>query len=300
MASQVPNHYAQQFANTVQLLLQQEGSVLMPGVTVSGGHKGEQASPVDQYAAIEALKVLGRYEPMPNIEAATDRRWVVPQDWHVPQLIDSFDLLRLLNDPKEKYVQNARNAIGRQYDIEILDKLFGTNLTGKSGTTSTTFPSTQVVSAIEGAASATNLTIAKIKKAKRILRANNVNFAKEQIYCAINAANQDSLLNEVQMISSDFNGGISPLAMDKIPDGFMGITWIHTELLTTGTDDQAGTSTQTPLWLKSRMYLGQWDAMTSEISQRNDLTGLPWQSYLKATFGATRLEEAGVVKIWTR
>lgn len=300
MASQVPNHYAQEYATLLQLLLQQQGSVLLPGVTTKGGHKGEQASPVDQYGAIEALTVTGRYEPMPNIEAPTDRRWVLPTDKHVPQLLDNFDMLRLLIDPLSMYVQNAKNAIGRSYDSEILDKIFGTNQTGKTGTTSTSFGAGQTVSVQQGAASPTGLTVAKLRDAKRILRSRNVNFDKEQIYCAINAEAHDSLLAEYLLISAETNGGAAPLATDTIPQGWMGINWIHTELLTTGTDDQSGTSRQIPLWCKSGVYLGTWDEMTSTIDRRTDLTSIPWQSYVKATFGATRLEENKVVKIWAR
>lgn len=299
MASQVPNHYGQQFASTVQLLLQQEGSVLMPGVTVGGGHKGEQASPVDQYGPIVADTVVQRYGPMPNTEAPTDRRWVVPIDKHVNQLLDSFDMLRLLVDPKSRLVENAKNAVGREIDIEVLSKIFGTNQTGKSGTTSTVFGTNQSVSVQQGAAAPVNLTIAKLKYGKRILRQNNVNFGKEEIYCAVNAANHDSLMSEFEYVSKDFNGGSSPLSTDTL-EGYLGVKFIHTELLGTGTDDQSGTSTMTPLWCKSGVYLGMWDDMKTEISQRNDLTSVPWQAYLKATFGATRLEENKVVRIWNR
>lgn len=299
MASQVPNHYGQQFASTVQLLLQQEGSVLMPGVTVQGGFRGEQASPVDQYAPIVADTVNTRYSPMPNTEAATDRRWIVPVDKHVNQLLDSFDLLKLLIDPKSKYVENGKNAIGRAMDEEILSRIFGTNQTGKSGTTATAFGTTQSVSVQHGAAAPVNLTIAKVKRGKQILRANNVNFGKEQIYCAVNAANHDSMMAEFEYISGDFNGGSSPLTTDSL-ENYLGVNFIHTELLTTGTDDQSGTSTMTPMWCKSAVMLGIWDDMKTEISQRNDLTSVPWQAYLKATFGATRLEETKVVRIWNR
>jgi hypothetical protein len=299
MASQVPTHYAQQFATTLQLLLQQKGSRLMEAVTVGGGHYGEQASPVDQYGAITANKVVGRYNPMPNTEAPTSRRWVTPTDYDLNQLIDSFDKLRLLVDPTSMYVKNAQNAIGRAMDEEILEKIFGNNQVGKSGTTTQAFGAGQTVSVIQGAASATNLTVAKLREAKRILRARNVDMASEEIYCIINAANHDALLAEVQVISSDFNGGKTPLVQDKV-EQFLGVKFIHTELLPTGTDDQAGTSTQTPVFAKSGVYLGMWAEMQTDIDQRKDLQGLPYQAYVKATFGATRLEENKIVRIWTR
>lgn len=298
MASQVPNHYVQQFANNIQLLLQQEGSVLLPAV-MTGSHYGEQASPVDQYGAIVANKVVGRYNPMPNTEAPAYRRWVLPTDADVNQLLDSFDKLRLLLDPMSAYVKNATNAIGRAWDEEILTQLFGTNQTGKNGGTATAFGTGQTVLVAHGAAAATNLTVAKLREAKRILRSRNVNFQKEQVFCAINAANHDALLAEIQVISSDFNGDKPVLVEDRI-DRFLGINFIHTELLTTATDDASGTSTQTPVWVKSGMYLGIWEDMKTDISERKDLQGIPQQAYVKATFGATRLEENKIVKIWTR
>ncbi len=299
MPSSVPTHYGQQFASTLQLLLQQEGSVLQRGVTMGGGHVGEQASPVDQYGPIVANLVSGRYNPMPNTEAPAFRRWVLPVDYDVNQILDSFDKLRLLMDPMSSYVQNAKNAIGRAIDEHILLQIFGNNQTGKSGSTATAFGSTQVVNVAQGAASATNLSVAKLREAKRLLRSKNVDFSKEEVYCAINAANHDALLAEVQVISKDFNGGESVLKDDHI-EKFLGINFIHTELLATGTDDAAGVSTAVPVWVKSGMYLGTWAEMKTDVSERKDLQGLPFQAYACATFGATRLQEEKCVKIWAR
>lgn len=297
MASQVPTHYVQQFSSNIKLLLQQEGSRLRGAVT-TGSHVGEQASPVDQYGAISANPVVGRYNPMPNTEAPADRRWVLPEDYDVNQLLDSFDKLRLLADPMSVYVQNAVNALGRAQDSTILDKMFGTNQTGKSGGTATALPSSQVIGVNTGAASATNLTVAKLREAKQILMANNVDLSKEQVYCAINAAAHDSLLTEVQIISKDFND--TAVLVEGRVTRFLGINFIHTELVTTGTDDQAGTSTQIPVWVKSGVYMGLWQDIMTDVSERKDLQGIPMQAYVKATFGATRLEEKKVVKIWAR
>lgn len=297
MASAVPTHYVQQFSSNIKLLLQQEGSRLRGAVT-TGSHVGEQASPVDQYGAISANPVVGRYNPMPNTEAPADRRWVQPEDYDVNQLLDSFDKLRLLADPMSVYTQNAVNALGREMDNCLLRQVFGNNATGKSGGTLTAFPAAQVVGVNTGAASATNLTVAKLRAARKILMQNNVDLSKEQIYCAINAAAHDSLLAEVQIISKDFND--TPVLVEGRVNRFLGINFILTELVTNGTDDQSGTSTQIPLWVKSGLYMGVWSDIQTDVSERKDLQGIPMQAYVKATFGATRLEEKKIVKIWTR
>lgn len=298
--SQIPLFYVEQFSSNIQLKLQQKGSVLRECV-MTGAHVGSQASPVDQFGAVVANKVTGRYNPMQRVDAATDRRWAFPQDYDLPQLIDSFDKLRLLIDPMSSYVQNASNALGRAMDQEILAGLLGTNFTGNNGGTSVTMPSSQVVSVQQGAASPVNLTVAKLRAAKKILMQNYAIDFREapEIYCAINAANHDSLLSEVQVISADFNEKPA-LNGDGMVQRFLGINFVHTELLTTGTDDQSGTSTAIPMWVKSGAYLGMWNDISTDISQRKDLQGLPYQAYVYGTFGATRLEEKKVVQIWAR
>ncbi len=298
MSINIPSLYVSQFSTNVMLKLQQEGSRLRGAVT-TGTHVGEQASPVDQFGAIVANKVMGRFNPMTRVDAPVDRRWVFPVDYDLPQLLDNFDKLRLLIDPESSYVKNAVNALGRAQDIEILSGIFDDNKTGKAGATTTVFGTGQVVGVNQGAASATNLTVAKLREARRLLMANNLDMNAEKLYCAINATNHDSLLAEVQVISSDFNGGNPVMQSGRIMQ-FLGIEFIHTELLTTGTDDQSGTSTQVPVWAKSRVYMGMWQDIQTSISTRHDLTSEPYQAYVKGTFGATRLEEKGVVKIWAR
>lgn len=305
--SNIPLFYVNQYSSNIQLKLQQYGSVLRPCV-MSGTHVGQQASPVDQFGAIVANKVTGRYNNMARVDAPTDRRWVFPQDYDLPQLIDSFDKLRLLIDPMSSYVTNAVYALGRAMDFEILNGIINANFTGNSGGTTTNLATSggptgvgQVVQVQTGATSSTNLTVAKLRAAKKILMANYaIDFTdRPEVYCAINATNHDTLLSEIQVISTDFN--VRPvLGQDGMVTSFLGINFVHTELLFTGTDDQAGTSTAVPMWVKSGVYLGVWGDVATDISQRKDLQGLPYQAYVYGTFGGTRLEEKKVVQIWAR
>jgi hypothetical protein len=296
MASQVPTHYVQQFSSNLQLLLQQEDTRLSGAVT-TGSHSGEQASPVDQYGAINANEIVGRYNPIGNTEAPTARRWVTPRHFDVNQLVDSFDKLLLLTDPTSTNVRNAVAALNREKDREILSKIFSDNKVGKSGTETQAFGSGQVVGVAHGAAAATGGSVAKLREARRLLMKANNNM-NEQIYAAINADFHDDLLAEIQVISMDYNN--RPVLVDGMIDQFLGIKFIHTELVAQGTDDAAGTSYQIPVWMKSGMYLGVWSDVMTSITQRNDLQGLPFQAYAKASFGATRLEENKIVKIWAR
>lgn len=297
--SGIPTFYVQQFSSNIQLKLQQKGSVLRECV-MSGMHVGSQASPVDQFGAVSANKVTSRYAPIVQVDAPTDRRWVFPQDYDLAQLLDNFDKLRLLIDPMSSYVENAVNALGRSMDSEILSGLINTNSVGVAGAGTASLASSQIVNVATGSTAATNLTVAKLRAAKKIMMANYVNFAQDEVYCAINAANHDSLLAEVQIISADFNSPERPILEEGMVTRFLGINFIHTELLFTGTDDAAGTSTAVPMWAKSGSYLGIWNDLNSKITERPDLESIPYQAYVKGTFGGTRLEEKKVVKIWAR
>ncbi len=292
MSINLPSHYVQQFATNIQLLLQQKGSRLRNAVQ-TGSHVGKQASPVDQIGAVEMQSVTTRFGAMGRVDAAVDRRWVFPSDFDLPQLIDSNDKLRLLTDPSSMYVQNAVAAAGRKYDSLIIAALIGTSKTGETGATSTSLPTAQKITVNFGAAADVGMTVAKLREAKRLLMAADVDLESDELYCAIGATQHDNLLAEAQVISSDFNGGAPVLKEGKIMR-FLGINFIHTEL--SNSNLVSGDAT-IPVWAKSGAYLGIWNDTSTDISKRNDLQGLPWQAYVYMTAGATRIEEKKVVQI---
>ena len=289
----IPTFASQEFGTAINLLLQQKGSKLA-GTVMVGSHKGKQASPVNQLGAIEATKVISRFAPMGRVDATTDRRWVSPTDYELPQLIDSFDKLRIVADPSGEYVQNAMLAMGRKRDAEILAAFTGTAKTGETGGTSTSFTAGNEVDVSFGGTN-TKLTVAKLREVRRLMMANHIDFEVEEAYIGITAADHDSLLNEAQIISSDFNGGTKPVLQDGRVMRFMGFNFVHCELIET---ELSGTNEVTlPVWVKSGMHLGIWNDVQTSISVRNDLTSLPWQAYAVQTIGATRLEEKKVYAI---
>lgn len=289
MSVNLPSHFAQQYATNIQLLLQQKGSRLRDKVMM-GTHSGEQASPVDQVGSVEMQEVTSRFAPMGRVDAAVDRRWVLPTSFDLPQLVDKFDELKMITDPKSKFVENAVAAAGRKIDQLIIAAFFGTAKTGKTGSTSTTFPAGQEIAVAFGASGDVGVTVAKLREAKRILMANEVDLENDPIFAALTATGHDNLLAEAQVVSTDFND--RPVLVDGKLTRFLGINFVHTELLELSSGD-----TMVPVWAKSGMHLGVWGDIQTSISQRHDLQGEPWQAYVKMTMGATRLEEDKIVKI---
>ena len=293
MSVNIPTHYVQQYSTNVNLLLQQKGSKLRGAVTM-GSYVGKQASPVDQIGSITAQRVTSRFAPMGRVDAPTDRRWVYPIDFDLPQLIDHFDKLRLITDPESAYVQNAVYAMGREMDNEILGAVTGTAKTGEAGGTSTAFTAGNEIDVSEGATNS-RLSVAKLHAVRELIRANHIDMDEDPIFVGITAKDESALLKEIEISSRDFNGGDRPVLREGKVERFLGMNFIYCELIET---KLAGTNEVTlPVWAKSGMHLGVWQDVQASVSRRNDLQGEPWQAYVIGTFGATRLDEKKVFAI---
>jgi len=290
MSVNLPTHYVQQFANNVVLLLQQRGSKLR-GLVENAFYVGKQGSPVDQLGAVEMSVVTGRFQPIGRTDAPTDRRWVFPTDFDLNQLIDHFDKLKMLTDPESKYVLNGAYAAGRQIDDIIIDAFFDDAKTGETGTVTTIFPASNQVAVDFGASGNVGMTVAKLKRARRLLKANEVDFEIDRLGCALPAIQEEDLLGEAQIISTDFNS--KPVLVDGNIDKYLGIFFKHSERINTDTNSFR----RVPVWAMSGMHVGLWNDMVTDISHRKDLRGLPWQAYIILSAGATRLEEKKTMEI---
>lgn len=291
MSVNLPSHYVKQFANTIQLKLQQNGSKVRPFV-MEGMHKGEMAAPVDQIDSIEMQEPEARFAPLSRTDAPVDRRWCSPVAYDLNQLVDPWDELQMLLDPKGKYVENAVKAAGRKFDDIIIDSFFGAASTGKAGATSTTFPADQQISVSQGAASATGMTVAKLRAAKKLLMANEVNVESDPITAILTARQIDDLLAEIEVIHQDYKLG-AQVNSDGLITKILGINIVHCERLET----DGSSYRRIPVFAKSGMHLGIWQDVKTDISQRKDLSGHPWQAYVQMMAGATRLEEEKIVEI---
>lgn len=297
MSANALNVFVKSFATNVTLLSQQKGSYLEKTVMVKN-FKGNAAQVVDQVGIINANRVTQRFQPITRTDAPIDSRWCFPVDYDLAQMIDEFDKLRLAVDLTGPEVESAVYALGRAKDDEIISAYFGTAKTGVDGSTNTSFLAANVVSVQEGASTSTGMSVAKLRKARKLFKSNNVDLVNDQLFVVVAAQQEDDLLGELQVVSTDFNE--RPVLVDGNINRFLGFTIVHCERIVNnnGTDDQGGTSTPCPAYVKSGMALGIWNDINTSIDKRTDIAGLPWQIYAKATFGATRVEEKKVVKIW--
>ena len=285
MSDQVSTAFSQQYTTNVELLLQQKGSKLA-GTVMTGSYTGKAAKAVEQVGAVAAQKKTTRHGDTPLINTPHDARWVHPNDYEWADLIDDQDKLRMLIDPQSSYAQNGAYALGRAKDDEIIAAYFGTALTGENGSTSTSFDTANQ----QIAAGAAGLTVAKLRDAKRILMANEVDVETDPLFIIVTAQQVDDLLATTEVTSSDYNT-VKALAQGMV-NSFMGFTFVHCERL--GVDGSS--NRRVPAYAKSGMHLGMWNDINTKISERGDKS-YATQVYVKGTFGATRTEEGKVVEI---
>lgn len=301
MSFQANVAFVQDYKNTVEMLLQQQGGRLAAAV-MNENFVGKAGKAVEQIGVVTPTKNLSRHADTPLISTPHDARWIFPNDYDWADLIDDQDKLRMIIDPTSPYAMNAANAMRRAQDEEILLAFFGTAKTGENGTTSTTFPAGNIVAVTKGSgATASGMSVAKLREAKRLLLKAGVDIDSDPLFCAITSYEHDYLLNESQTISLDYN--TRPVLVDGRIKSFMGFNFINVEFSDTTSYPNAsaslvnGSSQQlVPVWAKSGVMLGTWNDLQIDVGPRRDKRNST-QVYCTGTWGATRLQENKVVQI---
>jgi hypothetical protein len=304
MSLNITTHYATEYSRNIDLLSQQRDSRFSAYV-MRGTHTGsEKASPVDQFGPLDMVDVGARFEPATRQDANTERRWVSPVSSELRQSVDHFDQLKILTDPQSAYVQNTVNAQNRRRDRHILSAFFASSLTGVNagstetfGTTVTTSAGQNVSVSIGGTTSGMN--VAKLLASLQRFQESDVDVEAEGgIIVGLGPKQHKELLSEIQVIGREY--GEPVFNQKKLLTGWYMFTFVHSNLFTTGTDDASGTSTAIPAWVKSGMYLGDWETQAPDIIRRDDIKGRPWEVVGNLTSGATRTELVKVQRIWCR
>jgi hypothetical protein len=173
-------------------------------------------------------------------------------------------------------------AIGRRSDQMIIDALSG------SGTTLT------VANSIGGAT--TNMNMAKLREAQRLLNANNV--PMEDRYIVMHASQLSNLLSETQVTSSDFNS-VKALVQGEI-NTFMGFTFNVIGDRTEGGLSGGGSGSDRTVYAYHKMSVGMAEAMAvrSEINYIPEKTS--WLVASMFSAGAIAIDAGGIVAITCR
>jgi hypothetical protein len=291
MSENLTKLFTTQFSTVLQLKLQQKQSMLR-GTVMEGYHVGKQASPVQYIGNIQMKPPQGRFAPIGRQDVDFTRRWVFPVDKDANQLIDTFDKLKTAIEPTSQYSDVAAAAVAREWDDRIIYEAFNTAKTGNDGAdfTSETFStSSWQIASTFGSTAASGLTVAKMIEAKRTLRKAQVPTDEPKTWVT-NSQGESDLLNQVQVVSTEFND--RPVLNDGQVTRFLGFDIKYSERLSSSANVRNNMA-----YVKSGLYLGIWKDTENNVSQRNDLSGLPYQIYTMMSSGATRLEPGRLLSI---
>lgn len=286
----IETSFVNDYGTNLQLLAQQGLSRLRKTVTEQS-FTGEGAAFMEQVGVASSQQRVTRHSDTPLNPIPMDRRWVYPKDFDTAELIDTVDKLRMIIDPKSAFAKAQAAALARQLDDEIIEAILGSNNTGKSGGTATTFDSNNLVA--EGG---TGLTIDKLREVREQMEDNDVDFEMEEVYAIITPKQRTQLWETTEVTSSDYNT-VKALAQGAL-GSFMGFNFVVSNRLL-GASKYSGSQTETSnqeralFYPKSGVGLGIWEDITARIDERPDKR-YSHQVYARMSVGATRLEEAKV------
>jgi len=202
-------------------------------------------------------------------------------DWNAAEYSDIFSQAKVNFDERSELVQVLGNAIGRRQDQLILDAL-----TAASGTGT-------VSNDIGG--SDTNMNVAKLREAKRLL--DRANVPPEGRHIILHASGLASLLSETAVTSSDFNT-VKALVAGEI-NTFLGFTF---HIL--GDRSEGGLAIDGSLdrtcfaFHKDAIGYAEGIAPRTEINYIPEKTSFLVNSVFSA--GAVAIDAEGIVKITAR
>jgi hypothetical protein len=310
MSVQVTTAMVNQFSANVFHLSQQKGSRLRGTVRVES--QNAEAAFYDRIGVVEAKTKSTRHSDVEYSDTPHSRRKVTMADFYYADLVDKEDKLRILQDPESEYSKAAYMTLGRKMDDVVIAALLGNAYGGKEGATTISLPNSQKVAAFDGTATTGRKLNLKTLKAikKKFTKNEALDMDSDLIYIAVTSEQIESLLDETELTSADFNT-VKTLVQGMV-DTFMGFKFIRIERLPTNTGTYTynkdtgavGSGSQTfaansksmIAWVPSALVL----AMGSDVQGRVD--EIPQKHYAKQvyasmTIGATRLEEEKVVEV---
>ncbi len=279
----------QEYSTNLELLSQQMTPKLAVHCVTQNAAGSKAFRMMSQIDKTSAIRRTTSAKPAVNIEVNHDGRWVYPlmSDWG--KVIDDIDLLQTNIAPQGAYVRSAVAALNRQSDDDFLTAFFGDAKTGETGSTTTSFPSSNQV--LTSVGSTTGMNIDKLRAVQKGLMDADVDLDMEQIYIGVAPKQHDDLLALTQVISTDFNE--RPVLVDGMVRRFLNMNFIITTRLPTDSSSYR----RCPVWVPSGMGKGMWKPMSGVIRKRPDLQGEPDYAEASQMEGYTRLEEAKCFEI---
>lgn len=202
-------------------------------------------------------------------------------DYIAPEYTDIFDQSHVNYEERQELVQVVSGAIGRRADQIKLDALAAS--------------STSLTVSNDIGGTDTNLNVAKIREAKRLLDGGNV--PKGDRYFSMHADGLSSLLGETEIGSTDYNA-VRALVAGEV-NTYLGFTFVTFGDMDEGGLAIDGSSDRTHFaWHKDALGYAE------SISQRSEINYIPektsWLVTAMLSAGATAIDDEGIVILTSR
>jgi len=282
--------YAQAYAQNIMQLAQSKYSKLMPIVYMKPNVKAKTFFQ-DQIGKWSMSTKGGRNVQTPNNDPNLGRRMGTLVDYHDNRMLDRGDELRMISDPRSAYTIAAAQALGRQIDTVIANRILATANHGETGSSTITLGTTAIAAHVNPTGTSTGtpatLTFARVRSVKRVLDLEDVEMEDRVFVVSPHA--MDHLLNTTQATSSDY-AAVKALVRGEI-DTWMGFKWIVSTNLSS-----SGTITSCFAMQRYGLCLALGSEPLVRTDERADMS-YSWQVYYELNIGAVRLEEARVVQV---
>jgi len=311
MNFEITEWFVNSFKSTVIHLVQQKTTRIWQFARHEAQHSKLQF--FDIVGGTEVRKRTARVEDTPNMKMDHMRRGVMLHDYDWGNMVDGIDKIRMLNMPTSEYVIEAKNAFNRKKDSIMIDAFDAPVFEGEEGTTITQFPYATNANASSDKTDLTGgLTILGLRTLKKAFRKDEVldeEGEKLLIHMAVSADELDTLLDNTEVTSADYNT-VKALVHGDV-DTFMGFKFHHTEQLNLEESDKyfddttgkysavqgagAGKSTvkgfrKCVAWLDRGMINTSGEEVNAKITERDDKS-YAVQAYVKMSHGSARLED---------
>lgn len=200
------------------------------------------------------------------------------EDWNAAEYTDIFDQAEVNFDEQRELATTIAGAIGRREDQLIIDAL-------EAASTTLT-----VATSVGGAN--TNMNMAKVRRAKALLDANNV--PKQDRHLLMHAAGLEAMLGETAVTSSDFN--TVKALVDGSVDSFVGFKWhVMGDRDEGGLAEAAGDVRTNFAWHKQAVGMAVGIEFRTEVNYIPEKTSWLANGIFKA--GAVAIDALGIVEI---
>jgi hypothetical protein len=245
-------------------------------------------------------KITTRKGDTPITDPNDDLRWLYMEGYELGNDLDQFDahLLGEMVLPTSQRVQAMAMAYNRAVDRAILAAATGTVMTGENGTSAASLPGGNQIAQdyVEtGGATNSGLTIAKLRRAREILLANDVDLdgedgSEEACVLALTGRQLTNLLRTTEATSADFNT-VKALVEGKL-DTFLGFKFRR---VSAKVAPKSGDVRSCVAWCKSAILFNAGEKKTTidRIPDKQNKI----QIYSTALMGGMRLHDEGIVEI---